>query len=340
MSARIKDVADAANVSTSTVVRVLHNRPYVRDEVRKRVFNEIERLGYIPNKIASLLKTGVKKTIGLICSEYPSTFWDEIVNGAVTAAEELNLAGVVLTVARVNKSCSAAEYRDQIYDLYKTGIDFLIITGIFPDQAVDVISKYDIPVGVISIDMPLLLTKRFFIGPDDGLCGRIAAGFIGKMTQMYNIAIFTAAKPLSSYVQEKRISSFRRVMEDASPGKHTISVVECLSRNGGTNCQIIEDYVRSRLINAVYLPDGAIIDSFSMNPINYEGKRPVIISHELNPETSAMLLADIVDLTINQNPYHQGYESVKRAYNCLENGNSPEYEFVSADLRVVIREML
>jgi len=58
MEITILDVAKHAGVSTSTITNVLHNRPNVGSETRKRVQQVINELGYIPNKFAQGLKEG------------------------------------------------------------------------------------------------------------------------------------------------------------------------------------------------------------------------------------------------------------------------------------------
>jgi len=46
MMVKLSDVAAAANVSTKTASRVFNGRPYVREEVRDRVFYMADALGY------------------------------------------------------------------------------------------------------------------------------------------------------------------------------------------------------------------------------------------------------------------------------------------------------
>lgn len=66
MCITIKDVAKAANVSPSTVSRVLGNNPRISDETKKRVLDTIEKLGYHPNAIARGLANNSSRIIGLI----------------------------------------------------------------------------------------------------------------------------------------------------------------------------------------------------------------------------------------------------------------------------------
>lgn len=62
----IKDVAEAARVSTQTVSRVINLRPDVSPETRERVQRVIEELGYAPNVIARSLSRGRTNTLGVV----------------------------------------------------------------------------------------------------------------------------------------------------------------------------------------------------------------------------------------------------------------------------------
>src|ERR1700689_2765760 len=65
---RLKDVADCARVSPSTVSRVLNHPALVGTETRDRVTVAIEALGYSLNFYASSLAAGKSRTLGVIIS--------------------------------------------------------------------------------------------------------------------------------------------------------------------------------------------------------------------------------------------------------------------------------
>ena len=62
----IKDVAQAAGVSTQTVSRVINNRPDVLPHTRERVQKAVIDLGYAPNIIARSLSRGRSNTLGVV----------------------------------------------------------------------------------------------------------------------------------------------------------------------------------------------------------------------------------------------------------------------------------
>lgn len=91
MNLRIKDVAQAAGVSVTTVSRVLSNNGPVREAVRQRVLGAIEQLGYRPNAAARRLRSGDTATIGLIVSDVRNPFFTEVSRAVEDAAYQQGL---------------------------------------------------------------------------------------------------------------------------------------------------------------------------------------------------------------------------------------------------------
>jgi LacI family transcriptional regulator len=79
--ATIKDVARLANVSVSTVSRVINNSGYVAKEVYDRVVAAMEQLNYRPNAIARGLVSRKTATIGLIIPDVANPFFSDIARG-------------------------------------------------------------------------------------------------------------------------------------------------------------------------------------------------------------------------------------------------------------------
>ncbi len=62
----IKDVAEAAGVSTQTVSRVVNNHPDVSAETLQRVQRVVKEIGYAPNILARSLISGRSNTLGIV----------------------------------------------------------------------------------------------------------------------------------------------------------------------------------------------------------------------------------------------------------------------------------
>jgi LacI family transcriptional regulator len=79
--ATIVDVAEAAGVSRATVSLVLRQSPLVADDTRERVQQAIFAVGYIYNRGAAQLRSGMSGTIGVIVPEITNPFYAELLSG-------------------------------------------------------------------------------------------------------------------------------------------------------------------------------------------------------------------------------------------------------------------
>ena len=73
----LEDIAKQAEVSRSTVSRVVNNQPNVREEVRARVLGVIEETGYHPNAAARMLVSQRSWVIGLVLPHSVSFFFTD-----------------------------------------------------------------------------------------------------------------------------------------------------------------------------------------------------------------------------------------------------------------------
>jgi LacI family transcriptional regulator, galactose operon repressor len=92
MAATVRDVAEAAGVSTSTVSRALAMPHMVKPDTRERVQRAAERLGYTPNKAARGLITGRTGNLGLILPDLTNPFFPSVVKGVQAFARDLDYA--------------------------------------------------------------------------------------------------------------------------------------------------------------------------------------------------------------------------------------------------------
>jgi len=76
--ANIKDVADLAGVSITTVSHVINKTRFVSDELIERVNKAMEVLDYHPNTLARSLRSGQTKTIGLVIPDISNQFFAEV----------------------------------------------------------------------------------------------------------------------------------------------------------------------------------------------------------------------------------------------------------------------
>ena len=79
MKISMRDVAEHAGVSVATVSHVINQTRYVSEDTVIRVQNSIRELGYIPDPIGRIFKTGKKNLIGFIVPDIANPVWAIII---------------------------------------------------------------------------------------------------------------------------------------------------------------------------------------------------------------------------------------------------------------------
>lgn len=100
----IHDVAKYARVSIATVSRAVNRVSTVDPELAKRVWNAVDKVGYVPNTQARALVSGRSRILGLIVSEITNPFFPELVqefeNLAVAQGYEVMIGSTNYDAAR------------------------------------------------------------------------------------------------------------------------------------------------------------------------------------------------------------------------------------------------
>ena len=104
MRATIKMIAEKAGVSIGTVDRVLHDRPYVKAEVRMRILQVMEELDYRPNRMASALAmSGTPRHLTVIQPAWTGYVLEEMTAGVARFREKRRDYNVSVSIAEYPK---------------------------------------------------------------------------------------------------------------------------------------------------------------------------------------------------------------------------------------------
>ena len=150
--AGIKEVADVAGVSASTVSRVLNGKSYVNEETRRRVLEAIEKTNFHPNAMATSLKLGKSNTICLMVPAIENLMIPLIVRGAEDTARKNGFSVMLCNTDEdptIEKSyidimktrltdgfifCSAYGTEHEIYALNSQGVPLVLVNRYQPDD--------------------------------------------------------------------------------------------------------------------------------------------------------------------------------------------------------------
>jgi LacI family transcriptional regulator len=127
----LHDVARAADVSTSTVSRILNGTAIVADDKRERVLEAIKQLGYRPNVLARGLVRGQSMNIGVLTQAISSLFHSEALMGI-----EEGLSGTGYHPIFVSSHLNVDDERGALELLISRQVDAIILAGSSePDEA-------------------------------------------------------------------------------------------------------------------------------------------------------------------------------------------------------------
>lgn len=114
----IRKIAKLANVSTTTVSRVINNHPYVSDELRDKVLTVMKEINYVPNQHAINLSSGESNVIGLVVPYIRNSCYDQLVEAILEEATKQQKK-VMLLPTYFNKELENSYYtllRDKTVD--------------------------------------------------------------------------------------------------------------------------------------------------------------------------------------------------------------------------------
>jgi LacI family transcriptional regulator len=149
----IYDVAKAAQVSPSTVSRILNGTARVSLEKQTRVQNAIEALNFEPNIIAKGLKRGRTFAIGVLSQHFSSTYHGEQLEGI-----EDGLQGTAYHPVIISARSSRTEERRTFEALTEHYVDALIVLSD---------SLNDDNLRKIAARKPLVIINRLVPGLED-----------------------------------------------------------------------------------------------------------------------------------------------------------------------------
>lgn len=198
----LKDVAEMAGVSVSTVSYVLNGKKKVRPETLKRIEDAIDTLDYCPNLMASGLKTSLSRTVGIIVSDISSMFYTQLI-GHMEA--ELDKCGYCMILC--NSDNDPEREKKCLRRMLSRNIDGLILIGTGNS---DLSNFRNIKLPLVCVDR--ISDEKFFtVKVDHVYGGRIATEHL--ISKGYRNILFIGN--LNYIYSDERYSGYRQAMASA-----------------------------------------------------------------------------------------------------------------------------
>lgn len=220
--AGIKDVAERAGVSLTTVSHVLSGRRPVAEATRQRVEQAVRELGYRPNKAAQSLMSRRSHTMALIVPDITNPFYPALARGMLDVLEQNDYALLI-----GNSNGDPAREREIVGQMLERGVDALAFAGYRADSGqLQAIVDAGLPAVAFGIASPL--PGIDVISSDDLGGGRLAARFL--LDQGRRCLAFIAG-PDALELRPERIRGYELATSGGGCESHIVHVE--LSRDGG-----------------------------------------------------------------------------------------------------------
>lgn len=205
MKVTIYDVAKKANVSISTVSKVINKKGKISKETQHRVFQAIEELNFQPSVVASALTSKRALCIGMLVPDLSNPFFAEMVRSVEEVGHQL---GYQLMICYTNNN--QQEEENYISLLRKKRVDGIILaTGMRKGTLTDELNQSAIPVAVMARDIPELEVDTVLV--DDYMGGYLAASHLIELGHK-RMAVISEDLNVTSSQERKR--GFLKAMKD------------------------------------------------------------------------------------------------------------------------------
>lgn len=200
----MKDVALAARVSLATVSATLSGAAYVSPELRRRVLEAIDALGYAPNSVASGLKRGKTSLLGLIVPDITNPFFTEFVHHVQLAAKGAGFS-VLLGVSDQDAGAEA----DLLRLMRSHQAAGTILCGTGPNDGYNTLSRDIGPMRLVMVDNAPAGLDVDTVVLDNVQAAALATGHI---LDFGHRLVATVAGPGDQVPGRERLEGFRETM--------------------------------------------------------------------------------------------------------------------------------
>lgn len=158
----MKDIAEAASVSITTVSKILNNVDmHISESTRKKVLDLANELNYVPNQMAKGLRSNSSSTIGVVTYDISDPYVSEIVRGIETICKK-NGISILITNTNTEKSSAVEELKF----LTSKMVDGIIFLSSLSNKNSEWLSRIKMPVIVVDHELDLAMSDVGMIDSD------------------------------------------------------------------------------------------------------------------------------------------------------------------------------
>ncbi|MTI49203.1 MAG: LacI family transcriptional regulator [Firmicutes bacterium] len=329
MPVTIKDVAKIANVSPSTVSRVIANNPKISNQTKQKVYSAMEELNYHPNAIARSLANKSTKTLGLILPNtsenlFANPFFIQVMRGISVYSQK---RGYYIMYNYSNNEDEEVDFISKyIHSKWVDGI--ILLTARQDDKCISYLNKVNHPFVVIG--RPENTDKLLWVDNDN-------------FKAMYDVITYLVGKghrdiafiggPHSLNVTKDRLEGYRNALQIRGI-KIDDQLIKEADFSETRGYEAMKEILRNKKPEAVVTTDDLIAFG-AMKAIKEETDEKIAVVGFNNTPLASYQSPKLSSVDINAEEL--GYHAAKLLIDKLENKESNMQHYI-VDTKLIERE--
>lgn len=314
MSITAQKIAELAGVSRGTVDRALKNRPGVNPQTKEKVLKIAKEYNYKPNLIGKALAySNHSVKIEVILNSIGNSFFDEMKRGLISAQNAYSDYGLEINITEIKGYNS--EKIIEIIDSLPNDVKNIILTPVDDPKLVKKINELaDSGVNVVLLSSDVTDSKRAtYVGCDYLKSGKVAGRLVGLLSGgNARVCIVTGSSLHKGH--RLRVEGVRNITNEYD----NIEIVDVVENNDDNDVayktmrNVLEQHSD---LDFVCITAGGVTGT--LKAIKESGRKIKVCSFDDTVTTREALKNGEILATVCQQPFEQGYNSVKSIFDLV-----------------------
>ena len=307
----IKMIADKLGVSVSTVNRALINKGRISEETKRKILKTAEEMGYRPNVQAKALSSKDTLRIAVIC---PRDFYFKTVIEGMESYRKEHEEYRIKLLYKCDDFQSVADQLSALQECEHDEVQGILISAVHPTQLnkqLRLLFKKGIP--TITFNNDILGGPRIaYVGLNDRVAGAMAGELMSKYLFSGARVACMATTSAAMGLRERQICFCDTVQKSGKNIEICGPFEYCDNFDLDDILEKVTHILRTEHVNGIYANNmfGTYAISCALRKLGMKDKI-VAIGHDVNAELDAFIRDGVLDATLFQNPFQQGYQALK-----------------------------
>lgn len=334
MSITIKEIAQLAGVGRATVDRALKGKDGINPATRDKILAIVKEYDYRPNTIGKALVIAKNKhKIVAVINCIGNAFFDDILRGIKFASDEIVDYGFEVEYILL-KGYDISEQIQALDNACNAGAKSILIT---PINDIEIINKLNSisahGINIVAVNADIDCNKLAYVGCDYVKSGSTIGGLVGIITRgIANILVITGSLNMKGH--KERVDSVIAAL-NKYPDMNIVDIIENHDDEEESYLNVRDNLINNSNVNFLIITAGGV--SGAVKAVSEINSSIGVVTFDDTQSIRRLIADNKIIATVTQQPYEQGYNSIKVIFNYVVNCINPNGN-IYTDLSIKIKE--